>query len=641
MENNNKRLPSEEKIWQRNYPNGACVEQVPECTLYQYIYNQNKNHMNQVALELWKQKITYQELFRNVDICAEMFEKYGIIGDNNALVCMPGIPHIAYLLLAASKKGSKINDISPTFSEEHLLDVMNKSKSKVLFLFEDFYDERIANAIQKSSIEKVILISSSSLLPIGIRQIKEVKDFIDILKQKKVPTPKNDKFISWQQFIKEGAELEVHEAVPYEKKRELVTVYTSGTTGEPKGIVHSNEVFTAMIRQHEISGMRFERGNLFFSAIPTWFLTGLCNCMMLPLGLGITILLDPRIENNEAIAKYFATRKINYTIFPTTRLMAMFKSKQLVNVDFSSVIYYVAGGEPLPIGTDRWCNHFLEAHRSEMVMQKGYGRTEDGACLTVTNENFNAMGSVGIPLPWVNIKIIDIETSEELTYNERGIILSSTPCRMICYEDNPEKTKADLFTDEKGNVWGNTRDIGFIDEQGGLHVLGRSDDYILGPDKEKNYLFNIENVLFQNEAVIQCEVVGLEIENGTRQIPVAHVVLSEEYAGYEEEILFDLYNRCQEAFKDKPASIPYGFKFKTKFARAKGGKRNTDVLKEERTGYALPLQNGTYCYMAFPYNGTPVVDLEAMRSGLPLIEMPPIKEKGKILQLIQNFLKAQ
>ena len=97
MKDYTKRLPSEERIWQQFYPEGACIENVPECTIYQYIYEKNKKHMNQVALELWGQKITYHDLFRTVDICAEMFRKYGIENDNNALVCMPAIPQVVSL----------------------------------------------------------------------------------------------------------------------------------------------------------------------------------------------------------------------------------------------------------------------------------------------------------------------------------------------------------------------------------------------------------------------------------------------------------------------------------------------------------------------------------------------------------------
>lgn len=633
-----KKLPSQERIWMKYYPEEAKKIEEPNCTLYQYIYEKNKRHMNQVALELWGQKMTYGDLFKQADCCAELMKKYGIVGENNALICMPAIPHVSSLLLAASKIGSQLDDIAPTFSKEHLLEVMNHTKSKVLFLFEDFYNQEIAEAIEKSPLEKIIFISSSSLLPIGIKQLKQAQDFVDKLKKQKISTPKNDKFISWNQFMKEGENLKITQAQPYQKNCELVTVYSSGTTGEPKGVTHGNEAFIAMIQQHEITGMRFNRGNLFFSAIPTWFMTGLCNCMILPLGLGVTILLDPRIENNEAIAKYFATRKIQYTIFPTTRLMAMFKSKQLENCDLSEAIYYVAGGEPLPIGTDKWCNRFLEAHRSEMPMQKGYGRTEDGACLTVTNEKFNTSDSVGIPLPWVNMKVVDIETGKELGYNERGILYSSTPCRMIQYKDNPEKTKANFSIDREGTVWGITGDIGYIDNEGGIHVLGRATDYILGPNHEKIYLFDIENVLFQNEAVIQCEVVGLSIENGNREIPVAHVVLSEEYEGQEEAILHDLTRRCKMAFKNNSASIPLGFKFKKKFARAKAGKRDIEALKKERNAYANSFAGG-YCYMQFPEDGVPCADFESMRAGVPLAEVSDIKENPKILQLIQKLSK--
>ena len=149
---------------------------------------------------------------------------------------------------------------------------------------------------------------------------------------------------------------------------------------------------------------------------------------------------------------------------------------------------------------------------------------ECGGTVTTTLPQSNQIGSVGIPLANVTVSAFDLVTGKELQYGQRGEIRVLSPCRMKEYYKRPDATSDYFRTDENGNVWACTGDMGYVSEDGNVFVDGRiSDSYI---DEQGNtiYLFDIERSILEVEAVRQCKVVVSEIDG--KQTHVAHVVFS-------------------------------------------------------------------------------------------------------------------
>lgn len=149
------------------------------------------------------------------------------------------------------------------------------------------------------------------------------------------------------------------------------------------------------------------------------------------------------------------------------------------------------------------------------------------------------------------------------------------------YYKNPDATAKFFRTDAEGRKWGHTGDIGYLDEDGFVYVLGRAVDYFIDSNQKKHYLFEIENVIQQNPAVDICEVVVLNV-NGS-SLPVAHILLKKDFSGNSYQLLKDIHEHCEETL---PASaVPCAYKFRSSFSVKPSGKRDTEALTHERTDY--------------------------------------------------------
>ena len=149
------------------------------------------------------------------------------------------------------------------------------------------------------------------------------------------------------------------------------------------------------------------------------------------------------------------------------------------------------------------------------------------------------------------------------------------------YYNNSRATDEFFKADASGNLWGCTGDIGYVDEDGFVFVLGRASECFLTPDGGKVYLFDIENVLLQDEAVSMCKVV--DVEAGSVTAPVAHIVLSESGRESTEATLRRLDALCREQLAEY--AVPVAYKFRTDFPVKPSGKRDAEALRNERDGF--------------------------------------------------------
>ena len=187
----------------------------------------------------------------------------------------------------------------------------------------------------------------------------------------------------------------------------------------------------------------------------------------------------------------------------------------------------------------------------------------------------------------VMVAAFDMKTDEELTYGERGEIRVNSPAHMKEYYKNPSATEKFFFEDKNGIVWGRTGDIGYVDEDGYVTILGRDADSFMAENDRKIYCFDIERVILQNENIALCEVVGLSM--GDYEKPVAHLVLEKGITAEKSDIITNIHEVCRKEL-DKD-SIPIGYKICDAFP-VKNGKRDMEKIKKDREGFVLPSEKG-------------------------------------------------
>ena len=273
--------PSIDKPWLKYYTEEAINAPLPECTIYQNIYNHNKNYLNDIALLYFGKKITYRQLFGEVKKAEKAFIAHGVKRGDNVALCVPATPEAIYTILALNKIGANANMLNPTFSEQQLIDRISETGATVMLVVNELYS-RVENVIPNTCIKTVISFPAVNCLGSVVKLIKKAKN---------IPNS-----IPWNKFVASGKNVEPAKPVSYRKDVPAIMVYSSGTTGASKGIQLTNDGINATILQYEVVGFDLKRQDRYFAQVPIWFSTGIAVTMMVPLGLGITVILEPMYD---------------------------------------------------------------------------------------------------------------------------------------------------------------------------------------------------------------------------------------------------------------------------------------------------------------------------------------------------------
>jgi long-chain acyl-CoA synthetase len=565
--------PSIDTPWLKYYSEEAVRAEIPAKSLYRNILDHNENNKNGIALQYFHAKISYQTLFGRVEECAKALLAAGINCGDCFVVCSPGIPETVALILAASKIGAVANMLNPTFQTEQMIDRINETDAKLLFVMDKMYSF-VREAIDKTCIEMVVIIPAAASLSAPMRFLSAMKTN----KLLKDTIHGNDKYNLWSDFLRIGKEHIGETEADYAKDRPVVMVYSSGTTGASKGILLTNDGMNASIIQYETAPFQYQEGNSFLHLIPVWFSTGMVISLFMPMCLGISTILIPSC-NADSFKKALLKYRPNYALAVGGLWISVIDDPAMGKLDLSNMIYPITGGEYILPKAEKALNDFFAAHGCKNPLVKGYGMCELGATATTSFDGMDCAGAVGAPLPKVTVSVFDTETEMELQYGQRGELRIDTPCRMKEYFHNPDATAAFFRQDSIGRTWGCTGDIGYVDENGYVYILGRATDFYMAPDGNKYYLFDTKNVILQNIHVKFCEVVPMAIHGVNRL--VAHVVLESDIQPDEYQ---NVINKIQELCSlDLPMyAVPYAYKIRESFpTSANSNKKDISALAQD------------------------------------------------------------
>lgn len=319
--------------------------------------------------------------------------------------------------------------------------------------------------------------------------------------------------VSYTQLVEATPPLkQVHTSQPEEL---AIILYTSGTTGQPKGVMlsHNNQISNIMgnADQEYLLGNAFRPTEPALTALPLAHAFGLTVSNILCLSNNPLVLL-PRFDLQkifEAIEKY----KVYSMAAAPAMLVAMFNYLEADRYDTSSLTIVSCGSAPLPESV-----LFGFQKRFGATIREGYGLTE--ATTTVSGHREGMVikpGSVGKPIANVEVKVVNA-LGESLPTGERGEILVRGPNVMMGYYKNP---KATASTIDEG--WLHTGDVGYLDEDGYIYIVERTKDLIIRGGQNV-YPRDAEEVLARHPAVLEVAVVGVPSEKYGEEVK-AYVAL--------------------------------------------------------------------------------------------------------------------
>ncbi len=518
MEKASTSYPSVDKPWLKYYTTEDLAIRVPKCTLYQNIYDRNKDYLDDTAILYYGNKITYRKLFSNVEICAKALRKIGIQPGDCVNLCTGGAPEAIYIVLACSRIGAIANFINPLFIKEQMIDRISETGSEWLFVLDAMFSF-VESVLPETGIKNVVIIpATNSIPPIASRLLYLKSEARKLMKRRQ------DKrvFMLWKGFCDFGSSYTGNPDVPYKPETPTIMVYSSGSTGASKGILLTNEGIGATISNYDMSYMPQNRDSFFLQMIPVWFSTGIVYSYLMPLAKGYTVIPELRFSK-ESFLRDLIKYKPTMTITATSLWIYVANSGK--KVDMSRMEFPITGGEKIRPKDEVSINEFLRKNGCRKKFYKGYGMCELGSVISGTTDMSaykDKQGGCGYPFLGITISAFDLATDKELPCGERGELRVISPAHMKGYYKNPAATAEFFKTDEKGQVWGCTGDIGYLDEDGEVFVLGRVKDHCLRENGEMVFLFDIEAEILKDGAVDQCKAVSYKANGET--VIVAHIV---------------------------------------------------------------------------------------------------------------------
>jgi long-chain acyl-CoA synthetase len=288
-------------------------------------------------------------------------------------------------------------------------------------------------------------------------------------------------------------------AVPMNEEDVAFIVYTSGTTGMPKGAMatHLNVIHSVISYRWCYRITPDDRG---ISAVPLFHVTGLIAQFMTLIYAGGSLVLMPRMHVEELL-RLMAEEKVTYACLVPGIYTMMMNHPCRNDYDLSNLRHGGIGGSPVPEETVRG----IKAWLPRLELYNTYGLTEvasPGTILPSEHSVWN-VSSVGWPIPTSEVKTVDPETGAEVPYNVAGELLIKGANVTKGYWNNEAATKETIV-----DGWLHTGDIARIDEAGFVYIMDRIKDMI-NRCGEKVYCVEVENALYNNDNVLDAVVVGV------------------------------------------------------------------------------------------------------------------------------------
>ena len=470
--------PSIDKPWLKYYPQ----ELISARPSFNSILDRVKmvwQKPDETIINYYDTAIKAGEFFKRIEQVAKALVAMGVKKGNSIVASLECVPEYIELLFACEKIGCCIKNIIEDVGG--IITLINNDETVSLYIAHDYINPSDAQEIyNKTKINNIITIDPLFSYDKNIELRSNIAKVIESKYRDNIR--KNSNNISWNEFLEKGKDIEFFEE-NQEKNIRLFSAFTSGSTGEPKELIHSTESVLGMIGQLSMmpcfSG---ERELWLHTVIPPVIVSVVVAAMCYPLADGKVLALNPYCKIEDLDIEMMHYKPNGWALVPQFVNVLLESSRIPENYDMSHFKMFGFGAEPLSKKYIEKVQNFLDKHNYKGQLSAGYGQSEGGSGLTVAyGKDMILSGSAGMPYIDTVISIFEPKTSNELKYYEVGEICKSGAGIMLGYSD-PKLTDEVLKTHSDGKLWLHTGDTGFMTPEGLLFVLGRTGLNIY-PDK--------------------------------------------------------------------------------------------------------------------------------------------------------------
>ncbi len=532
--------PEIDKPWLQFYDEKLFEVTVPNMSAYDFMAKSNKDNMENVALYYFGKKYTYKDLIDNIAKTEDALRANGVEKGDVVSIAIPNVPENVFIFYALNKIGAIANMVDLRLKDDLLINAITGVNSKLMFGC-DLFLENINSIIDKTNLEKVVVVSPADSLPPLVKQLYKLSN-----RTKKIENPK---FQMWKDFSIEKPKYEVIREV-VDGNTDACILYTSGTSGLPKGVIHTNNTFNNMATQIKYLNVDYVKGERFMNQVPPFLAYNLILSTHMPLSLGLDIIMLPNYEPDK-FAEHVMKYKINHVLAGPADWTNFLENDNVNRKDLSHLKLMASGSDKINPKTKDDINAKISSRGGEHRVLEGYGQTEVGSAAVTNLPNLDVRDSVGVPYPKMSVAIFD-DDNNELPYGSIGNICITGPTMMSGYYNNEEETKETMQKHADGTVWVHTGDIGYMDENGVLFLKGRKKRLIIRHDGIKISPSDVEKVVDGLDCVCASCVVGVDdLKHGSGNVPYINVVKSPDTSLTDNQIIEAIKEECGKKLTEK------------------------------------------------------------------------------------------
>jgi long-chain acyl-CoA synthetase len=486
----------ENRVWHKSYSPGVPVSvDIQDTTMPEILARIAKKYPERTAMFFFGKKTTYAELDRLADRFAVVLDGLGVKPGDRIALLMPNIPQMVIAFFGIWRAGAVPAPNNPLYTDRELEQQLNDSGA-TLAVTMDLLAPRLLALREKTSIRKIITAHINDYMSFPVKQLFPVVKKSLYHKYRKAP--EYYQFLDLMKNATAG-----YGGTPPSPDSLALIPYTGGTTGKSKGVMLSHRNLSSMAQILQASFFDIKETPEGEPAIfPFFHSAGFSLVMDLCVINGWSMALIPRPDARavcDTLIKYRSTMMI---AVPTIYI-GLLALPEFRKADFSFVKGFFSGAAPLSLET---INALRDATGASIV--EGLGMTESTAAITLTPWRGTLKpGSVGVPLPNTDVRIVDLETgTKDMAVGEAGEIIFRGPQMCSGYYNMPEET-ADTIRDG----WFYTGDIGKFDEDGYIYVVDRKKDMIIAAGYNI-YPKEIDEILYSHSGVQEACTVGIPHE---------------------------------------------------------------------------------------------------------------------------------